>query len=142
MAYPDEHPFNMVAGQNIDINIPAVMVGNADAERIRQSIGTALATLTFDAGQKEILSSFLPIPGECNRVRSPSFVLNANSSMSIWVNFGISGTSDNFIFDRANVGLFSGGKRVTIIPDDGHKYNSVGEDLRKRTQLKVAPLLV
>lgn len=127
MAYPEEHPFNMVAGQNVNINIPAVMVGNVDGQRIRQSIVTALATLTFDAQRKEILSSFLPIPGECNRVRSPSFVLNANSSISIWVNFGISGTSDDFIFDRANVGLFSGGKRVTIIPDDGHKYNSVGE---------------
>jgi hypothetical protein len=127
MAYPDEHPFNMVAGQNVNINIPAVMVGNTDGQRIRQSIGTALATLTFDAERKEIMSSFLPIPGECNRVRSPSFVLNANSSISIWVNFGISGTSDDFIFDRANVGLFSGGKRVTIIPDDGHKYNSFGE---------------
>lgn len=127
MAYPDEYPFNMIAGQNVNINIPAVMVGNVDGQRIRQSIVTALATLTFDAQRKEILSSFLPIPGECNRVRSPSFVLNANSSISIWVNFGISGTSDDFIFDRANVGLFSGGKRVTIIPDDGHKYNSVGE---------------
>ena len=127
MGYPDEHPFNMVAGQNVNINIPAVMVGNTDGQRIRQSIGTALATIIFDAERKEILSSFLPIPGECNRVRSPSFVLNANSSISIWVNFGISGTSDDFIFDRANVGLFSGGKRVTIIPDDGHKYNSVGE---------------
>lgn len=139
MAYPDEHPFNMVAGQNVNINIPAVMVGNTDGQRIRQSIGTALATLTFDAERKEILSSFLQIPGECNRVRSPSFVLKANSSISIWVNFGISGTSDDFIFDRANVGLFSGGKRVTIIPDDGHKYNSVGEVSAEASVLEGCP---
>jgi len=113
-------------GQNADIMIPSVMVGNAAGQRIKQNIDTALATLSFDYERKEILSSFLSLPEQCNRVRSPSFVLYDNSAISIWVNFGINGMADDAVYDRANVGLFSKGERVTITPDDGHQYNTYG----------------
>ena len=112
-------------GQNPNIMIPAVMVGYEDGQRIKQNIDTALATLTFDAERKEFLSS-LSIPAQCNRVRSPSFALYDNSAVSIFVSFAINGTTNDLIYDRANIGLFSGGARLTIVPDDGHKYNSYG----------------
>ena len=98
---------------------------------------TSLATL--DAERKEILSSFLSLPKQCNRVRSPSFVLYDNSAISIWVNFGINGMTDGFIYDRANVGLFSKGERVTIEPDGGHQYNSYGAVNSKNVETCPAP---
>ncbi len=112
--------------QNPNIEIPAVMVGYAAGQRIRQSIYKDLASLSYDAERKIILSSHLSLPEQCNRVRSPPFALSDNSAISIWVNFGIEGMVDDSIYDRANVGLFSKGKRVTIAPDDGHRYNSYG----------------
>ncbi len=127
--YVDEYPFNMdVDEQNPDITIPSVMVGFAAGQRIKRSIYNYKdsVSLSYDAERKEILSSHISLPGQCNRVRSPPFVLGDKSAISVWVNFGIDGMVDDSIYDRANVGLLSKGKRVTIAPDDGHLYNSFG----------------
>lgn len=119
------NPVNM-AGENEDILIPSVMVSMSDGSTIKQNIDT-LASLSFDATKKEMLSSFLGRQSECNIVRSPSFLLQENSTISIWVNFGIRGITVNAdLYDRANIGLFhvNGKDRVTITPDGGEKYNS------------------
>lgn len=121
------YPFNM-AGENPDITIPAVMVSVSDGEIIKQHIASTLATLSFDASKIEMLSSNFGINQQCNRVRSPKFLLKENSLISLWVNFGIEGISaGSEYYDRANVGLFNGSDYVTIFPDGGEKYNSYGE---------------
>lgn len=128
--------------KNPDIKIPAVMVGYASGQRIKQSIYKDFASLSYDAERKEILSSHLSLPEQCNRVRSPPFVLGDNSAISIWVNFGIDGMVDDSIYDRANVGLFSKGKRVIISPDDGHRYNSYGVVNTKNIETCPAPGII
>jgi len=139
MNYEDQYPFSM-DGQNVDIKIPAVMVDNTSGQRIKQNIDKALATLSFDYERKETLSSFLSLPEQCNRVRSPSFLLYNHSAISIWVNFGINGIADDdSVYDRANVGLFCKGERVTITPDDGHQYNSYGTINTKTIETCPAP---
>lgn len=114
-----------MGGNNDDIRIPSVMVSMLDGNAIKQNIKASLASLSFDATIKEALSSFLGLPTQCNRVRSPSFLLRSDSSISIWVSFDIKGVTYGFqSYDRANVGLFNGQDRVTLTPDGGEKYNS------------------
>mgnify|MGYP006145294139 CR=1 FL=1 len=99
-----------MAGQNKDILIPSVMVSMSDGSDLRkQKVNTTLASLSFDETKTEMLSSFLGRETQCNRVRSPTFLLNDNSAISIWVSFGIKGiTAGAELYDRANVGLFNG----------------------------------
>lgn len=123
----NSNPQNM-GGNNDDIRIPSVMVSMLDGSTIKQNIKASLATLSFDATMKEALSSFLGLPTQCNRVRSPSFLLRSDSSISIWVSFDIKGVTYGFqSYDRANIGLFNGKNRVTLSPDGGVKYNSNDE---------------
>lgn len=120
-------PHNM-AGINEEIQIPSVMVSMSDGGILKQNVKTSLASLSFDATVTESLSSFLGLPKQCNRVRSPMFLLRDDSTISMWVSYGIkgitTGTSGAELYDRANVGLFDGKNRVTITPDGGEKYNS------------------
>ena len=135
----NEYPFNL-GEQNPDITIPVVMVGYTAGQRIKQRMWYRdVVTLSYDAERKEIFSSHRSLPEQCNRLRSPPFVLYDNSAISMWVNFGISGAADDSIYDRANVGLYSKGKRVTIAPDDGHRYNSFGEVNSKNVEACPAP---
>ena len=120
----NSNPFNM-AGENPDINIPAVMVSASDGNSIKQIVNSTLASLAFNASKKEMISSFTGIAAQCNRVQSPPFLLRPDTTISIWVNFGIRGIiTGGQLYDRANVGLFNGEDRVTIKPDGGEKYNS------------------
>jgi hypothetical protein len=120
----NSNPFNM-AGDNPNINIPAVMVSTSDGNSIKQIMNSTLASLAFDASKKEMISSFTGIPAQCNRVQSPPFLLRPDTTISMWVNFGIRGIiTGGQLYDRANVGLFNGKDRVTIKPDGGEKYNS------------------
>eukprot|EP00986_Skeletonema_menzelii_P015556 scaffold12049_cov141-Skeletonema_menzelii.AAC.4 len=137
--YVNEYPFNL-GEQNPDIIIPVVMVGYTAGQRIKQRMWYKdLATLSYDAERKEIFSSHRSLPEQCNRVRSPPFVLYDNSEISMWVSFGISGVADDSVYDRANVGLFSKGKRVSIAPDGGHRYNSYGVVNTKNVETCPAP---
>ncbi len=114
-----------MGGNNDDIRIPSVMVSMLDGITIKQNIKSSLASLSFDATMDEAVSSFLGLPTQCNRVRSPSFLLRSDSSISIWVSFDIKGVTYGFqSYDRANIGLFNGKDRVTLTPDGGEKYNS------------------
>ena len=120
----DANPHNM-AGKSNDIQIPSAMISVSDGGTIKQNIKTSLASLSFDATKIETLSSSLAQNTQCNRVRSPSFLLKDDSAISIWVSFGIKGiTVGPELYDRANIGLFNGKDRVTITPDGGEKYNS------------------
>ena len=120
----NSNPFNM-AGENPNINIPAVMVSTLDGNSIKQIMNSTLASLSFDASKKEMISSFTGIAAQCNRVQSPPFLLRPDTTLSMWVNFGIKGIiTGGQLYDRANVGLFNGKDRVTIKPDGGEKYNS------------------
>lgn len=120
----NSNPLKM-GGNNDDIRIPSVMVSMLDGSTIKENIKTSLASLSYDASIKEALSSFLGLPTQCNRVRSPHFLLRSDSSISIWVSFDIKGVTYYFqSYDRANVGLFNGKDRVTLTPDGGEKYNS------------------
>lgn len=120
----NSNPFNMV-GDNPNINIPAVMVSTSDGNNIKQIMNSTLASLAFDASKKEMISSFTGIAEQCNRVQSPPFLLRPDTTISLWVNFGIRGIiTGGQLYDRANVGLFNGKDRVTIKPDGGEKYNS------------------
>ena len=114
-----------MAGDNDDIRIPSVMVSMLDGSTIKQNIEASLASLSYDATMTDTLSSFLGLSTQCNRVRSPSFLLRSDSTISIWISFGIKGITYGFqLYDRANVGLFNGKDRVTLRPDGGEKYNS------------------
>lgn len=120
----NSNPFNM-AGENTNINIPAVMVSTSDGNSIKQIVNSTLASLAFDASKKEMISSYTGLSGQCNRVQSPPFLLRPDTAISMWVNFGIMGIiTGGQLYDRANVGLFNGKDRVTITPDGGEKYNS------------------
>eukprot|EP00986_Skeletonema_menzelii_P002423 scaffold652_cov142-Skeletonema_menzelii.AAC.10 len=116
-------PQNMV-GNNEKIQIPSVMVSMSDGRVLKQNVKTSLASLSFDATVTESLSSFLGRSKQCNRVRSPMFLLRDDSTISMWVSYGIKGITAGELYDRANVGLFDGQDRVTITPDGGEKYNS------------------
>uniref|UniRef100_A0A7S2PHM1 PA domain-containing protein n=1 Tax=Skeletonema marinoi TaxID=267567 RepID=A0A7S2PHM1_9STRA len=121
------NPHNM-AGKSNDIQIPSAMISVSDGGTIKQNIETSLASLSFDATKIETLSSSLAQNTQCNRVRSPAFLLKDDSAISIWVSFGIKGiTAGAELYDRANIGLFNGKDRVTITPDGGEKYNSNDE---------------
>jgi hypothetical protein len=120
----NSNPFNM-AGEDPNIKIPAVMVSTLDGNSIKQIMNSTLASLSFDASKKEMISSYTGIAAQCNRVQSPPFLLRPDTTISMWVNFAIRGIiTGGQLYDRANVGLFNGKDRLTIKPDGGEKYNS------------------
>lgn len=119
-------PIAMMASTNNDVLIPSAMVSLESAQSIRESLDAGRSETTFIQSTNTVLSSSAYSSNQCDRVRSPQFVLNAESTMKAIVSYDIEGTTNGDWFDRANMALFNGTIRVTVSPDNGDLYSATG----------------
>ena len=85
--------------------------------RLRRAVGAG--------GSTGYLASSASLNNQCDQVRSPTIQLTATSTMSVENNYGIEGFDTQW-WDRANIGIVSGGTRSAVDPDGGRLYNASG----------------
>ena len=90
-------------------------------------LGSGIFERSSDVGGADSTSfaveSSNSLDGQCDLIRSPPFVIAADTTLSAWTNFAIEGGN----WDRANFAVVqSDGTRTVVDPDSGRLYNTSG----------------
>jgi hypothetical protein len=117
---------------NAESDLQAVASKTWDFETDRE--GWTVITGTFNratsgggaGGSAGYMASSSGLNDRCDQVRSPVIQLTAGSTLSLQNNYEIENFSGGQWWDRANVGIFDGGSRSAVNPNDGRLYNASG----------------
>jgi len=119
-----DDPFIM-SGYDNEIIIPSVMMSHRDSLFLRTLIPNN-ATRLFRNSATYSVSSSASTPNQCDHIRSPEFYLHGSSSIDVTLSYDIEDSFNDEWFDRANVALFDGERRIVIYPDEGNAYRASG----------------